>query len=203
MYLWLPFGYLVLFFSNHFVCICFFVGVYHQWFIHLETYTYERGNFFNWYPSLFESPCLLPLILWWCQKEIIPWVLVLFSICIFMHSLLFEDPWLHAYHGKHVDFYWLYMFLLAFGFFNWLLFPIGILELVNILFIQRSSLCRGWASLMLNPLIWYLIMAQPYLWCKCYVLCAMCYVLFYALLHLLYVLDDFGGVRIPFLCTRL
>ena len=44
---------------------------------------------------------------------------------------------------------------------------------------------------MLNLLIWYFFMAQPYLWCKCYVL-------FYALLHLLCVLDDFGGGRIPF-----
>ena len=39
-------------------------------------------------------------------------------------------------------------------------------------------------------------MAQPHLWCKCYDL-----LLHYALLHLLRVLDDFGGARMPFLCT--
>ena len=39
-------------------------------------------------------------------------------------------------------------------------------------------------------------MAQPYLWCKCYVLLWR-----YAHLHLWCVLDDFGGVRIPYLCT--
>ena len=33
-------------------------------------------------------------------------------------------------------------------------------------------------------------MAQPYLWCKCYDLR-----LLYALLHLLRVLDDFGGCK--------
>ena len=39
-------------------------------------------------------------------------------------------------------------------------------------------------------------MAQPYRWCKCFDL-----FLLYAHLHLLRVLDDFGGVRIPCLCT--
>ena len=39
-------------------------------------------------------------------------------------------------------------------------------------------------------------MAQPYLWCKCYDL-----FLLYAHFHLLRVLDDFGEVRIPYLCT--
>ena len=31
-------------FLNHFVCTCFFVDVYPQWFVYLETYTYERGH---------------------------------------------------------------------------------------------------------------------------------------------------------------
>ena len=39
-------------------------------------------------------------------------------------------------------------------------------------------------------------MAQPYLRCKCYDLLQL-----YTLLHLLCVLDDVGGVRIPYLCT--
>ena len=39
-------------------------------------------------------------------------------------------------------------------------------------------------------------LAQPHRWCKCYDL-----LLHYALLHLLRVLDDFGGVRIPYLYT--
>ena len=41
---------------------------------------------------------------------------------------------------------------------------------------------------MLNLENWYLLMAQPYLWCKCYD-----FLLLYAHLHLLLVLDDFGG----------
>ena len=38
------FGYLVLFFSSHFICASFFVDVYLQWCVYLETYTYERGH---------------------------------------------------------------------------------------------------------------------------------------------------------------
>ena len=49
---------------------------------------------------------------------------------------------------------------------------------------------------MLNLLNWYLLLAQPHLWCKCYDL-----LLHYALLHLSSVLNDFGGVRIPYSCT--
>ena len=32
-------------FINHFICTRFFVDVYHQQFVYLETYTYERGHF--------------------------------------------------------------------------------------------------------------------------------------------------------------
>ena len=38
------FGYLVLFFPNHFIFICFFVDVYLHGLSKLETYTYERGH---------------------------------------------------------------------------------------------------------------------------------------------------------------
>ena len=37
---WIPCS----FFPNHFVCVCFFVDVYLQWFVQLESYTYERGH---------------------------------------------------------------------------------------------------------------------------------------------------------------
>ena len=70
------------------------------------------------------------------------------------------------------------------------------LELVNILFKKKSYFYLGWTYLMMILLNWYLLLAQPYLCCKCYDL-----LLLYAHLHLLRVLDDFGGVRIPYLCT--
>ena len=55
----------------------------------------------------------------------------------------------------------------------------------------------GWAYLMFESLkIGISFLAQPHLWCKCYDL-----LLHYALLHLLSVLDDFGGARMPYLCT--
>ena len=116
-------------------------------------------------------------------------------ICIFTHSCFIEDLWLHAYHGEHVDLYclnvltsfWPFQLVLVSNWYPWA---------CEHFVLKRSSLYLGWASLMLNLFNWYLLMAQPYLWCGCNDLFE-----FYTLLHLLYVLDDFGGVRIPFLCT--
>ena len=105
MYLWLPFGYLVFFFSNHFVCTCFFVGVYHQWFIYLETYTYARGNFFNWYPFSFRVTLIIIFDSLVASKRNSLVSACLTFICIFTHSCFIEDLWLHAYHGEHVDLY--------------------------------------------------------------------------------------------------
>ena len=124
----------------------------------------------------------------------------LIFICIFMHSLLIEDPWLHAYHGEHVDFYWLYMFLLAFGLFqlvlvsNWYPWACEHTLYLKIFFVSRLGLSYVESFNLVSSYGSTISFVQ--------VLCAMCYVLFYALLHLLYVLDDFGGVRIPYLCTR-
>ena len=122
MYLWLPFGCLVLFFSNHF-----FVGVYHQWFIYLETYTYERGNFFNWYPffSLWFFGGFKKKISRECSSYL---YLLLYALIIYRRSLTSCLSW------------WACWFLLAlhvptsFWLFQLAYFPIGILELVNIFF---------------------------------------------------------------------
>ena len=51
----------------------------------------------------------------------------LIFICIFMRSLLIEDPWLHAYHGEHVDLYclnvftsfWLFQLVLVSNWYPW------------------------------------------------------------------------------------
>ena len=67
-------------------------------------YIWERLPF-SWYPNSFEPPCFLSIILWWFQICLVSACLVF--IGIFTHSCICWIFWLHAYHGEHVEFYWL------------------------------------------------------------------------------------------------
>ena len=163
--------YVLYIYTNHFVCTCFFVDVYHERFVHLETYTYERGHSFKLVSYFFWVTLFIFGSLVASKRKYLVSACLTF-ICFFVHSYFIEDLWLHAYYGEHVDLYclnvltsfWPFQLVLVSNWYPWA---------CEHFVLKRSSLYLGWASLMLNLLIWYLLMAQPYLWCKCYVLCAM------------------------------
>src|SRR5664279_1988819 len=76
-----------LFSINHFVCTCFFVDVYLQRFVHLETYAYERGLVLIGIPFLSSHLDFFPIIPWWLQICLVSACLIL--ICIFAHSCVY------------------------------------------------------------------------------------------------------------------
>ena len=112
-----PLGYLVLSYFNHFIYTCFFVDVYHQGLVHLETYTYERGlllsvSYLFWVTLFIIFDSLV------ASKINISWVLVLFylHLCALMscwRSLTSCLPW------------WVCWFLLAKYSHELLVFSIG------------------------------------------------------------------------------
>ena len=196
------FGYHVLFFCIYFVCTCFFVDKYLRDVVYLRNlYTWERIHIL----LIYGSPSFY--LLWFfggSGKN-----LAMSACLILLH--------LHA---------------LIFGLVTSFVFPLHLIELVNLLSIYAGSLFRVcwvdmlstmshiywrlcWCSMLIlvlvSPNAWpchshnfgwansYVLsslVAQPYVCCKCYALFPI-----YALLHIFGVLNDFGGVRMPCLCT--
>ena len=90
---------------NYSVCTCFFVEyISSMTWILRNLYTWEK-SLFIWYRISIEPACFSSIILWWLQICLVSACLI--SICIFAHSHFIEDLCLHAYHGEHVDFYFL------------------------------------------------------------------------------------------------
>jgi hypothetical protein len=80
---WLPFGYLILSFSNYFMCTSFFVDI-----IYLESYTHERSYISSWYPYSFMSTIPFSFYIFGGSVEVsVVWVRVL-PLCILVHSCL-------------------------------------------------------------------------------------------------------------------
>ena len=130
-------------------------------------YIWERSPF-SWYPISFELPWFLSIILWWLQICFMS--AYLNFICIFAHSCIcwgsFTSclPW------------WVCWFLLARCFHKLLAFSIGFIFQLVSLSLRTSLLSKdlllSWLGLSYDWIFenWYLLMAQPHLWCKCFVL---------------------------------
>ena len=155
-------------------------------------YIWERSPFI-WYPIYFEPPCFLSIILWWLQICFMS--AYLNFICIFAHScvcwwsLSSCLPW------------WVCWFLLARCSHKLLAFSIGFLFQLVSLSLQTSLIFKD-LCILVGPILclnlWKLV--SPY-GSTTSLVQVLCFALDFTPLHLLSVLDDFGGVRIPYLCT--
>ena len=140
---------------------------------HLDYYLWQLGGF----KKKFARECLSYFYLHLCALK------------FYWRSLTSCLPWWACWILLAKWSHWLLAFSIGFSF-QLVSLSLWTYSFKDLLFISVGPiLCWIFEN-------WYLLMAQPYLWCKCYDL-----LLLYALLHLLRILDDFGGARIPYLCT--
>ena len=149
---------------------------------------------FSWYPISFGLPWFLSIILWWLQICFMS--AYLNFICIFAHSCVCWGflssclPW------------WVCWFLLARCFHKILAFSIGFIFQLVSLILRTSLLFKDLLLILVGPILWLNLwkLVSPY-GSTTSLVQVLCFALVFTPLHLLCVLDDFGGVRIPYLCT--